>query len=164
MLSSSQQLFDHVKNNTSEFWAQSFVKQLQVIREQPFQFSRTPLLDYQQLKTNYQKAKKRIMFFDYDVSSLRLANIWSRKVIKSCVIYREHWLLLFPCLRQLCHQRRCANIFKPFATTLWMTSGSSQVETKRRSIIGLEAFETLASALSTAASCVSQIQITGSTC
>lgn len=74
MISSSQQLFDHVKNNTSEFWAQSFVKQLQVIREQPFQFSRTPLLDYQQLKTNYQTAKKRIMFFDYDVSSLRLAN------------------------------------------------------------------------------------------
>ncbi|KAI8581243.1 hypothetical protein K450DRAFT_233828 [Umbelopsis ramanniana AG] len=60
------QLFDHVKNNTSEFWAQTFVKQLQVIREQPFQFSRTPLLDYQKLKADYDKANKRIMFFDYD--------------------------------------------------------------------------------------------------
>lgn len=67
-------MFDHAKNNTSEFWAQSFVKQLQVIREQPFQFSRTPLLDYQNMQSNYQKAKKRIMFFDYDVSKLFVGN------------------------------------------------------------------------------------------
>ncbi|KAJ2957371.1 hypothetical protein NQZ79_g6913 [Umbelopsis isabellina] len=64
------QLFNHAKNNTSAFWAKSFVKQLQVIREQPFQFSRTPLLDHQKLTQNYKNAKKRLMFFDYDVCEM----------------------------------------------------------------------------------------------
>jgi trehalose 6-phosphate synthase/phosphatase len=61
-------LFNHVAGHTSEYWADTLVKELIATSEKPDQSSITDVLDSEKLKTRYKAAKKRVMFFDYDVS------------------------------------------------------------------------------------------------
>ncbi|KAI9481077.1 MAG: glycosyltransferase family 20-domain-containing protein [Benjaminiella poitrasii] len=62
-----EKLYNHVTSHTADFWAHSFIKQLvSVSEQQDLQSHATPKLDTQKLVQDYQTAKKRVMFFDYD--------------------------------------------------------------------------------------------------
>ncbi|KAI8149623.1 glycosyltransferase family 20-domain-containing protein [Fennellomyces sp. T-0311] len=61
------ELYKHVTAHTASFWAHSFVKQLVSCTEQrTLQSHATPTLDTTLLVDSYNKAQKRLMFFDYD--------------------------------------------------------------------------------------------------
>lgn len=61
------QLSKYVHENTASFWAHSFVKQLvECTKNFSLQSQSTPALDPNSFMKAYQKAKKRLMFFDYD--------------------------------------------------------------------------------------------------
>lgn len=65
-----KQLYKHVTTHTASFWAHSFVTQLISISEQQsLQSHATPALDVNSLVSTYIGSKKRLLFFDYDVSS-----------------------------------------------------------------------------------------------
>ncbi|KAI9493872.1 glycosyltransferase family 20-domain-containing protein [Zychaea mexicana] len=66
-LTRHMQLYEHVTAHTASFWAHSFVKQLVSCTEQrSLQSHATPALDSDLLLDIYNKAEKRLMFFDYD--------------------------------------------------------------------------------------------------
>ncbi|KAL7751763.1 hypothetical protein RI367_002762 [Sorochytrium milnesiophthora] len=62
-----RQLLDHVKQNTAQHWAHSFIRELIELQSavglhaQP-----TPVLDSKQCKTSYDQATRRLIIFDYD--------------------------------------------------------------------------------------------------
>ncbi|KAJ3299552.1 threalose-6-phosphate phosphatase [Borealophlyctis nickersoniae] len=60
------QLFEHVTNNTADFWARSFVKELRNVGALRSGANPTPLLDLSRTVEQYKRAKKRIFMFDYD--------------------------------------------------------------------------------------------------
>jgi trehalose 6-phosphate synthase/phosphatase len=53
--------------HTSQYWANSLVKELIATSEKPDQSNVTDVLDIDKLKASYKAAKSRVMFFDYDV-------------------------------------------------------------------------------------------------
>ncbi|CEI89466.1 hypothetical protein RMCBS344292_03821 [Rhizopus microsporus] len=61
------QLLAHVKSNTTSFWAHSFVKMLIHTCMLSEQSKNTPKLKLDYLKEQYQRSKKRLLCFDYDV-------------------------------------------------------------------------------------------------
>ncbi|KAJ3275299.1 threalose-6-phosphate phosphatase [Borealophlyctis nickersoniae] len=60
------QLFEHVTNNTADFWARSFVKELRNVGALRSGANPTPLLDLSRTVEQYKRAKKRIFMFDHD--------------------------------------------------------------------------------------------------
>jgi trehalose 6-phosphate synthase/phosphatase len=65
-------LLESVVGHTSHTWAATVVKQLLENVGGEHTAHQTPALDKSVLKTGYQKAKKRLMLFDYDVSQTSL--------------------------------------------------------------------------------------------
>ncbi|KAI9138180.1 glycosyltransferase family 20-domain-containing protein [Paraphysoderma sedebokerense] len=61
-----QQLYDHVTSHTAEFWASSFVKELKDAVKGTNVANPTPYLDIKSCLSDYQKAKRRLLMFDYD--------------------------------------------------------------------------------------------------
>ena len=53
--------------NTAQFWAASFIKELQFVARVPDQSNPTPQLDVDKVITKFKHATKRILFLDYDV-------------------------------------------------------------------------------------------------
>jgi trehalose 6-phosphate synthase/phosphatase len=73
-------LFEHVTRYTSDFWADSFIKQLLATQLAPEQSNPTPFLDSGLFKNTYRDSKRRLFMLDYDVSHgllVRLLNIAS---------------------------------------------------------------------------------------
>lgn len=62
-------LYNSVVGHTSHTWAATIVKQLLENVGGEHTAHQTPALDVSVLLTAYKKAKKRLMLFDYDVSS-----------------------------------------------------------------------------------------------
>jgi trehalose 6-phosphate synthase/phosphatase len=66
-----EELLTSVKSHTSHTWAKTILKLLLENIGGEHQAHHTPALDKQALRTAYKQAKKRLMLFDYDVSSDR---------------------------------------------------------------------------------------------
>lgn len=60
------QLFDYITMNTANFWAKSFVKQLELSSKLTTKSNPTPKLDLKSLKEKFSKARRRLLFLDYD--------------------------------------------------------------------------------------------------
>jgi trehalose 6-phosphate synthase/phosphatase len=68
-------MHDHVISHKAEVWAYSFLKNLIsgiAIEEES---AETPLLNTKKMMEQYQKANKRLIFFDYDVNPVKLLYI-----------------------------------------------------------------------------------------
>ena len=61
-------MMESVKSHTSHHWARTLLKQVLENVGSEHQAHQTPALDKSALRTAYQKASKRLMLFDYDVS------------------------------------------------------------------------------------------------
>jgi len=61
-------MMDSVKSHTSHHWARTLLKTVLENVGSEHQAHQTPALDKTALRTAYQKASKRLMLFDYDVS------------------------------------------------------------------------------------------------
>lgn len=66
------ELMASVSSHTSHHWARMLVKQLLENVGLEHQAHQTPALDRNKLKNAYKKAAKRLLLFDYDVSSTSL--------------------------------------------------------------------------------------------
>lgn len=62
------QLFESIVGHTSHTWAATIVKQLLENVGGEHTAHQTPALDIGDMKTQFKKAKKRLLLFDYDVS------------------------------------------------------------------------------------------------
>ncbi|KAI8353296.1 glycosyltransferase family 20-domain-containing protein [Choanephora cucurbitarum] len=63
----NKQLFQYVREHSAAYWARSFIKQLvESTKNFSLQSQSTPALKSDQFIDQYKKAKKRVMFFDYD--------------------------------------------------------------------------------------------------
>jgi trehalose-phosphatase len=61
------QLFEYVQEHSASYWAKSFIKQLvESTKNFSLQSQSTPALRRDEFIESYKKAKKRLMFFDYD--------------------------------------------------------------------------------------------------
>ena len=60
-------LFEHVTRYTSDFWADTFIKQLLASQLTPEQSNPTPFLDSALFTSTYRDSKKRLFMLDYDV-------------------------------------------------------------------------------------------------
>lgn len=67
----------HVKTHTASFWAESFIKLLEKSIAASEQSSHTPLLEINPLLNTYRNSKKRLLCFDYDVSSIQIQFIYT---------------------------------------------------------------------------------------
>lgn len=61
-----QALYQHICSHTSDFWAESFLKQLAATEAVPQQSNPTPFLDHALFKGRYAASKRRLFLFDYD--------------------------------------------------------------------------------------------------
>ncbi|KAI8096191.1 glycosyltransferase family 20-domain-containing protein [Halteromyces radiatus] len=108
-LTRHKQLYQHVTSHTASFWAHSFVTQLVSISEQQsLQSHATPALNVNALVTEYTKAKKRLMFFDYDGTLTPIVSTPSEAKPSPDML---------ECLQTLCNDPR--NI-------VWVVSGRDQ--------------------------------------
>lgn len=64
-----QQLLDHVLAHTAQFWSKNFISELILNVGTWDQSAPTPYLDQIILVEKYHSTKKRLLMFDYDVSS-----------------------------------------------------------------------------------------------
>lgn len=61
---------EYVMRNTASFWGSTFMTELSAIEL----FSQIPPLDFEETMKNYNKAKKRLMLFDYDGTLTPIVN------------------------------------------------------------------------------------------
>ncbi|KAI7904460.1 glycosyltransferase family 20-domain-containing protein [Cokeromyces recurvatus] len=73
-LTRHKQLLQHVKSNTTSFWAHSFIKMLLHTYQLSEQNKYTPKLKLEQLQEHYLGAKKRLLCFDYDGTLTEIKN------------------------------------------------------------------------------------------
>jgi ribulose 1,5-bisphosphate carboxylase large subunit-like protein len=80
-------MLEAVTSHTSHTWAATIVKQLLENVGGDHMAHQTPVLDSQQLKKQYDGAKKRLMLFDYDVRlSLRSFSILSSSMMFAAML------------------------------------------------------------------------------
>jgi trehalose-phosphatase len=58
-------LYNYIENNTAEFWASSFLKELN-LQNCPLPNNSTPLLDTELVRQHYRRSTKRLILLDYD--------------------------------------------------------------------------------------------------
>ncbi|KAI9315352.1 glycosyltransferase family 20-domain-containing protein [Dichotomocladium elegans] len=103
------QLYNHVTAHTASFWAHSFIRELVSCTEtRSLQTHQTPVLDRQKLVQSFRKAKKRLMFFDYDGTLTPIVSVPSDAKPSPGVIKN---------LRALCNDPR---------NEVWIISGRDQ--------------------------------------
>ena len=61
-----KQLYDYVTAHTADIWADRFIKELVLRASTPDQSNPTPFLEFDSTCSQYRKAKKRLLLFDYD--------------------------------------------------------------------------------------------------
>ncbi|KAG5457255.1 MAG: glycosyltransferase family 20-domain-containing protein [Olpidium bornovanus] len=66
-----KQLYSHVAQFTAQYWARRFVKEARACLNLPDKSNTTPRLNANEMCQKYQPAKKRLLMFDYDVSTCR---------------------------------------------------------------------------------------------
>ncbi|KAJ3203722.1 threalose-6-phosphate phosphatase [Entophlyctis luteolus] len=65
-LNRHNQLYKYVSLRTAEFWAKSFVKELQPSTQVPLQANPTPYLNFEFVRERYAASSRRMLLFDYD--------------------------------------------------------------------------------------------------
>ncbi|KAJ2993662.1 threalose-6-phosphate phosphatase [Globomyces sp. JEL0801] len=60
------QLYSYVTSHTSQFWAQSFIKELISKSSVQLQDNPTPVLDFANVHQQYTQSQRRLLLFDYD--------------------------------------------------------------------------------------------------
>lgn len=65
-----QELDAFVNEHTAEYWANSLVKDIVTSASKETHWGPTPSLEVERLHIEYNESRKRILFFDYDVSSV----------------------------------------------------------------------------------------------